>query len=308
MRETENLLYKYIKGEATELETQYVIEWIDSSNDNYNHYQQIRLLHDSLLWSDELEVKENSKLIRTNFLRTFYLAASLAIGVISTSLFYQFYLNKENTKFNTIETPCGQRLKLSLSDGSTVWLNSNSSLTFPTRFSSKQREVSLMGEAYFEVQSNPSSPFIVNTKNYKVKAVGTQFNINSYDENLITTSLVSGRVEVLLPNNTTVEMKPNQEFILENSYSTIKESNENFQFSWKEGILDFNGLSLAEFIPLLHNYFDYTIEIKGQKLIDSKVTFTGKFYINDGIRHILRVLQSQQNFDFKINKNEIIIY
>ena len=100
--------------------------------------------------------------------------------------------------------PAGQRVELVLEDGTRVWLNSKSKLTYPTSFGKKEREVILDGEGYFEVTKNEKAPFIVKTHKYDIKVLGTTFNISAYQNKLsaFETSLLEGAVEVFSSNNT----------------------------------------------------------------------------------------------------------
>ena len=101
-----------------------------------------------------------------------YAAAIVLIGLLSTNLFYQ--LREEPVAMNMVEVPNGQRVSLTLSDGTKVWLNSHSKFTYPARFSSKERDVKLEGEGFFEVTHNEKSPFVVHADLLHVKVLGTK--------------------------------------------------------------------------------------------------------------------------------------
>ncbi len=101
------------------------------------------------------------------------------------------------TVYNTITTPKGGQYQVSLPDGSMVWLNAASSLSFPVNFTGKQRKVSITGEAYFEIKKNRNKPFIVQAGRQEVEVLGTEFNVNSYQPESISTSLVAGAVKVI---------------------------------------------------------------------------------------------------------------
>ncbi|MFR7879048.1 MAG: FecR family protein [Butyricimonas paravirosa] len=123
-------------------------------------------------------------------------------------------LREEEIIYNTVITPRGTEYLLTLSDGSRVWLNSDSRLKFPVKFSKGMRRVELVGEGYFEVAKDTSSPFIVNSGKLEIKVTGTSFNIAAYpDEKIVQTTLVSGSVDVSCPecaDTESVSLVPNE--------------------------------------------------------------------------------------------------
>jgi len=134
--------------------------------------------------------------------------------------FEDYSSSVEDTSTTQIDIPYGEKLRLRLSDGSLVWLNSGSSLSFPQQFSSKSktREVNVIGEAYFEISKNKKKPFIVHTPSVSVKVLGTHFNISSYaNDSKSETTHMEGKVQVYnsLQKNTPVELLPNQQAVFE---------------------------------------------------------------------------------------------
>ena len=130
--------------------------------------------------------------------------------------------------YNTITTPRGGQYQLELADGTDVWLNSASSLTFPTVFRGKERRIELKGEGYFEVAKNASMPFHVAISNIDVKVLGTHFNIMGYnDEENIDTTLLEGRVDVTA-NKVTKSLMPGKKAILNKTTNNIEISKAEF--------------------------------------------------------------------------------
>ncbi|MEO7044560.1 MAG: FecR family protein, partial [Ferruginibacter sp.] len=129
--------------------------------------------------------------------------------------------NPASIQYNTISTPRGGQYQLTLADGSQVWLNAESSITFPTSFVGDKREVKITGEAYFEVAHNANIPFHVIVNGMDVKVLGTHFNINAYeDEGVIKTTLLQGSVQVS-EGNESVKIRPGEQVILKNSGGNI---------------------------------------------------------------------------------------
>jgi hypothetical protein len=155
------------------------------------------------------------------------------------------------TALNTMTTPKGGQYQLTLADGTKVWLNAASSITYPTAFKDKTREVSITGEAYFEVAKNATQPFIVKTREDDIRVLGTQFNVNAYEnENATKTSLIEGSIKI---NGKT--LKPGQAF----TNGTIVRTNIDQDIAWKNGSFDFNGLSLEVVMRQLSRWYDVDV-------------------------------------------------
>ncbi|NJK98039.1 MAG: FecR family protein [Bacteroidetes bacterium] len=202
----------------------------------------------------------------------------------------------------TIIVPAGQRVNLQLADGTMVWLNARTRLTFPTKFSSKNREVTIDGEGYFEVAHDKTRPFIVKTGKYNVKVWGTRFNIKAYTKSdEFETSLIDGSVEIIKPDKEQgIFLKPNDKVFLNKDQLIVKRITNPDQFLWKEGIISFENEPFAEMVKELELYFDLNIEVYNRKILTYHCT--GKFQVKDGIEHILKVLQVTNKFSYSINE------
>ncbi len=167
----------------------------------------------------------------------------------------------EGGGINTMSTPRGGQYKLTLPDGTKVWLNAASSITYPIAFSGKTREVRITGEVYFEVAKNKQKPFIVKTHKENITVLGTQFNINSYsDEPFTKTSLIEGSVSI---NNKI--LRPGEAY--ENGI--ITKTNIARDVAWKNGLFNFDGLDLPAAMRQLARWYDLDIEF--EKNIPDKV-------------------------------------
>ncbi len=207
--------------------------------------------------------------------------------------------------YNTMSTPNGRQYSLVLPDGSKVWLNAASSITFPTAFVGKERRVEITGEAYFEVAKDASKPFHVLTKDQDVTVLGTHFNINSYDdEEAIKTTLLEGSVKVsVIAGNTTslrgtkqsVVLKPGQQSILSpsgvggNSPLTIHHSPdiENV-LAWKNGMFNFTNADITEIMKQAARWYDVEVKYQGTT---SKDKFKGKISRNTNLSQLLKILE-----------------
>jgi ferric-dicitrate binding protein FerR (iron transport regulator) len=204
--------------------------------------------------------------------------------------------NKGNTQvaYNTVTTPRGRQFQLVLSDGTKVWLNAASSLTYPTAFVGKERRVEVTGEVYFEVTHlNDGKPFFVKVNDKtEIQVLGTHFNINSYnDEASINTTLLEGSVKIINGNNKTL-LKPGQQAQINNltraSIKVVDEVDVEKVMAWKNGRFYFDDASLGEVMRQLQRWYD--IEVVYEKGVP-QFEFIGKLSKDLPLSGVLRGLE-----------------
>ncbi|TXE19781.1 FecR family protein [Psychroflexus gondwanensis] len=218
----------------------------------------------------------------------------------------------KDTSTTQIDIPYGEKLKLRLSDGTLVWLNSGSSLSFPQQFSSKSktREVNVNGEAYFEVSKNKQKPFIVHTPSVSVKVLGTQFNISSYanDSNAETT-LMEGKVQVYhsLQENIPIELVPNQQAVFEKTSQTFQKNtvDANAYNSWIDDVLIVDSLSFLELKKKLERKYNITITNELDSLWEK--TYRGEFK-DESLAETLETIALSSKFSFSIDGKHVRIF
>jgi hypothetical protein len=169
---------------------------------------------------------------------------------------------KESGQRVTLNTPRGGQYRVTLSDGTRVWLNAASSLTYPTVFDGKDRSVTLNGEAYFEVAHNPSQPFIVHTQDEDVKVLGTSFNVNCYkDENRTVTTLTTGSVRLDSRDAAqTMELHPGEQAVLDNTTFTVATVDVSLYTAWKDGDFRFQATPLTEVMRQIGRWYDLDVD------------------------------------------------
>lgn len=220
----------------------------------------------------------------------------------------------ELPRFNTITTPKGVQYRVILPDGSKVWLNSASSLTYPNRLLANERRVQLVGEAYFEVAKNDKLPFVVQSKGQDVTVLGTHFNVNSYpDEARTLTTLLEGAVKVT--ENTSKNPEARKSILLSpNQQSTLLHGSKNFQVhtidpllatAWKDGYFHFDNLDIQTIMRTISRWYRIDIDYVGP-VPDTK--FSGRISRSNGdLADVLAILESTGMVHFKIepvkNKN-----
>ena len=309
------LLLKYISGNCTEAEKVTITEWLDADPANMKEYLALRKLNELTIWNSEIsfgsEKQTKKKRIgRKIFFEAAKIAAILAVAFfVSNKFFPNVIFQSPDIAMQTIYVPAGQRAELTLKDGTKVWLNAKTTLEFPETFTGKTRNVKLDGEGFFEVATDKSKPFIVNTEKYDVRVWGTKFNLMAYSQHeTFETSLIEGAVEVLKQGmNNGVMLKPNERIYSQNGSMIIAPITNTDNFLWKEGIINFDNLTFAQLTSKLELYFDIEFEVKNSRLMNSH--YTGKFRTKDGVKHILEVLQIKNRFRYSIDEklNKITI-
>ncbi len=179
------------------------------------------------------------------------------------------YLPKAKTEkvtYNTLTTPNGGQHHLTLADGTQVWLNAGSSITFPTAFVEKERVVSITGEAYFEVTKNPQQPFKVKVRQQEVQVLGTHFNINAYtNEQQLKTTLLEGAVRVNV-NKMMVMLKPGQQSQLTETGSIKVENSIDIEevMAWKNGLFKLKSADIPSVLRQIARWYDVEIVYEGE--------------------------------------------
>src|SRR5690606_11027807 len=162
----------------------------------------------------------------------------------------------------TLSTPRGGQYQITLPDGTKVWLNAESKLHYPYRFTEDARHVELEGEAYFEVAHREDIPFTVTTSKEKVEVLGTHFNINSYQTDIYSTlALLEGKVRVSLEDNATTVLRPGQQSLVTNGKMEVQTIHVEESIAWKDGEFMFNNETLANAMKKLARWYDLEIEI-----------------------------------------------
>ena len=194
-------LYKFFDGKASREEKEAVRIWLESSPENEQMLFREREFFDAMILSGSTKSagteKKSRPFYRTVLFEAMKIAAVFAITVACGTYFYKSEIRKIGEAMNTITVPAGQRANLTLPDGTNVWLNARSEMRYPAAFTGNKREISLDGEAYFEVTHKGGKPFVVRTDKCNVEVLGTKFNVEAYsDSEDFCTSLMEGSVRV----------------------------------------------------------------------------------------------------------------
>ncbi|MDR2086879.1 MAG: FecR domain-containing protein [Dysgonamonadaceae bacterium] len=246
---------------------------------------------------------------RRRFLLSFArYAAVIAVAVLSTFFTVDYFNGDRETTVCTIEAPLGQRVFVTLNDGSTVWLNSRSKLQVPQRFDGKKRKVHLDGEAYFEVKENNKKPFIVETSRYDVRVLGTKFNVLNYSEMAVfETTLMEGAVEIVnTRKKERVTIAPNEQVCLVDNRLQKNAINSQDYSTWKNGVLTFDSEPFSKIIQKLELYYDVKFIIQNTQALN--VVYTGKFNALNSAENIINIIHQTNKFNYRVSSDNKIIY
>lgn len=315
------IFIRYFRGSLSEAEEKALFAWLEENEANMQEFMQERKLWDMIL----LNTPESSAItatkteeantiaiqLRKKWIGGFSKIAAVFLLAISLGIWLTLKFSEEPQAWNTIEIPIGQRACIRLADGTKVWLNAKSRFSFPDKFKNGQREVKLDGEAVFDVVHNEKSNFIVKTKRFNVRVLGTKFNVYAYDNSSVfETDLVRGKVliESLVSKQKPIELKPNQmaAYQDETGLFEIRTVDTRESLYWTEGVYSFNNQPLSSIIQRLERYYEVKITVKNPEILNDK--FTGKFRYSDPIEVILEVVKKSKFFKFRKNGNEITIY
>jgi len=272
------------------------------------------------------------------FIATFFLGAHF-FGSNQSSVGAQKNKSKEPFKtISEIATKNGSKTNLILPDGTKVWLNAGSNLTYDSSYGKSIREVSLSGEGFFDVVKNKEKPFIIHAASINIKVLGTEFNVKSYpSEKTTEASLIRGSIEVTFKDkpNKKVILKPNEKIVVDNVKkieAVIQPNNQNKQVkvndiangfavknltyesktgdvietSWVENKLIFQDESFDDIARQLERWYGVSINFKNEQLKENHLTGSFK---NETIRQALDALKFTATFNYSIdNNNNIIIY
>ncbi len=270
------------------------------------------------------------------FIRVISYAAVLLIGIFLSLFIRNIFLKNDNLRessFNEIYIPLGSKSKITLSDGTYVWLNAGSTLKYPGRFEESRRDIYLEGEAYFDVAHDENRPFYVNTSELHIKVLGTQFNVKSYPEDrTVETTLISGVIEIearqsnkrqnkqlrLEPNQKATFMKSTSQLTLQNINHPDKlkpqpvgkievenQINTEIITSWKDNKLVFSRERFEDIVIRLERWYNVQIILEDESVKDYR--YTGTFE-NETLEQALAALKIASPFEYTIDKNTVIIY
>ena len=309
-------------------------EWVTSSIENKNYF-----VHMQEVWFSAIGAKEEFRFDKEKAFQRFLsrievysedeqeepagkgvfwigvrrLAAAVALLIVFAGSGYWLGNNHISRQITdvSVEAPLGSKTKIYLPDGTLVWLNAGSIITYSQGFGFKDRNVALQGEGYFEVTKNKDLPFEVKTNDLKVLVLGTKFNFRNYnDEEEARVTLLEGKVSANSGVNYSDEhfLIPNQQIILDKKTGNVSISNVNAKFAkiWTKGIIFFDEEKLPDIAKDLERSYNVKINITDDSLRNYR--FYGNFTRNEQtIQEVLDVLASTHRLNYKIDGKVITL-
>jgi ferric-dicitrate binding protein FerR (iron transport regulator) len=254
---------------------------------------------------------------------TWFKIAAVSLLVIGLSSLWNVLrthdIKVRELAYNEIIVPLGEKAQIILSDGSHVWINSASKLRYPVMFGETSRDVTLEGEAFFDVVKKHGQTFVVNTRDVKVNVLGTAFNVKCYPGDEKTqTIVVRGEVKVedIHGDQKAIIIKPNEMATLQNRITpdqitsrlnsiTVRKVDPEGLVSWKDQMLVFNGESFDDLAIKMERWFNVRIKIDDIELKTER--YSGKFVHNETVYQVLEAIKITTPIVYKVEKDTIII-
>lgn len=350
------LITRVLTGEASVEEKEHLLNWLDESNSNKKLFFEMKDIwevshasvdtrfNDNESWKRfrnqiELNEEEEEEKGRNHVLVSFLKVAAIVIVSVALSwtVFSLLPPKAQVSARNEVIAPKGSKTQIVLPDGTKVWLNSESKLTYYSDYNGEKRDVVLSGEAFFEVVKNREKPFIVKTGKIDIKAYGTAFNVKSYpSDRFVETTLINGVVTiervstkktlaVLKPNQKSIfykeDIRPNLSKILKLDKQKISkdsiieinadenillaQTNTESQTAWKEQKLYFTSETFDEIATKLERWYGVTIHLQSNNLMNER--FTGKFTHNEPLVQVLEAIKITTPISYTIKLNDVYI-
>lgn len=271
----EELLFRFLTKQCTPEEKKRIESWLSESRENADflfEMERIWYLREEIKYSDkkiidkayrsfinrieekeEYRKQENKQHSLIMQLRA--AAAIIVVMILGVNLYYFTSRNVDTTAMNTISVPAGQRINITLSDGTNIWLNACTNFSYPVSFNKNERRVTLNGGAYFNVTTDKEHPFIVDANGYEIKALGTEFDVDAYSGTDFETNLFSGSVNVSNNKNESITIKPNERVFL-NKEGVLKKGKVEYKdkHKWIEGLICFKNKSFENMMNDFEKY------------------------------------------------------
>lgn len=312
----ENILPRYCAGEATLEERRQVENWMKQSDENYRIAKQIHTLYlatDTMQIVSEVNTEKALSAVSRKMSDTKLqvgwivwlqrIAAVLFIPLLITLFIQNFVTRPELAQMIEVKTNPGMTTSVELPDGSVVYLNSESTLTYPSFFDKDKRRVQLEGEAFFEVKKDTRHGFIVSIPHQtSIEVLGTSFNVEAFErDTFVSTTLVEGKVRfdyLKKEQSKAVIMKPGEKLVYNTSSSQIKliQTTGEAEVAWKDGKIVFNATLLPDALRMLEKRYNVSFVLSNERLRGE--AFSGAF-THQRLERILEIFKISSNIKWR---------
>ncbi len=291
----QELLFKYFRGETTQQEEKQILDWVEKNPDNRKEFSDAHVLFAGLALYAPMrsEHPRNNRIFRQIGRYAAQIAAAVALVAGSMYVSKTFYQDSLSEQEIAVSVPAGQRMQITLPDGSQILLNSGTVLKYPVVFARDSRRVKLTGEAMFEVRPDTRKPFIVETFASDIQVLGTKFNVLADKaRHEFSTTLINGKIKV------TNRMNPAETFIMyPNDYVSLiggklykTNVSDLSDLCWTEGLIHLKKMPFEKMMNTFERAFDVKIKIERKKMPQIQVV-SGEIRISDGVDYAFHVLQ-----------------
>lgn len=305
------LLHKYFDGQTSQTEEAAIREWLAGSPENMERLINERKIYNVILINGKRNAQVAARRRSSYFRRLADVAAVAAVTFFGCWYFFSHGETDDGpVAVQTINVPAGQRINITLPDGTGVWLNAGTTIRYPVTFNKAERLVHLDGQAWFDVTKNENAPFMVKSPKGTVQALGTKFDVLDYSSgDVFETMLMEGSVRVdLAEGGQSLVLSPDRKAFRNKSDGRLQTAmvDDLSAYQWKEGLISFRNETFGNIMKLFEKTFDVKIVIRNKRVND--LVLTGKFRIVDGMDYALRVLQREAGFRYQRDEENHIIY
>jgi ferric-dicitrate binding protein FerR (iron transport regulator) len=319
------ILYRFFKKETSEGENEEIIHWVSASEENREEFRKVHKIFLSSnfkqfqseididdawdkLYQSLKEYRSHSGTLNVSFLLKVAASVLILVAVGLGSIWTYEHIFKGSTfAIVHIEAPAGEKSKIQLADGSSVWLNSETVLTYDA---TNPRNVRVEGEAFFDIQKDAGNPFWVETASgMTVKVTGTRFNLRSYaGDPFVETTLEEGRVEILGENAVRLaELNPGQQarYTIRGGEVEVKKVSPELYSLWKNNEIIFSETSFYDLVPQIERWYGVSVELDEGINKEDRFTMTIK---TESLRELLDMMKLTSDFDYEIVGSRVKIY
>lgn len=335
----DKIIFLYLSGGANLEEIQELRRWLNDSPQNKKTFESITKYWNSskikieakdkdqayslLLQNIKHNQRKNRKYINPHnssefkngwkYIGKIAAAVTLLLVFIASIKFVDNITEKQTPEKPIVfkQNPLGQKSTIKLPDGSTVWLNAQSSISYPEYFENKERRITLQGEAFFNIVKNKNRPFVVETQNMNISVLGTKFNVKAFPKECETNvSLVEGKVKVdkfkSSIDEESIILTPGEELEYNVKSGKIKKQRFDIEYvtAWKDGTLILKNDSFSSFVQKIQRWYGVEVKVVGEP--SDNFIVTGKFQ-NENMENVLRALQFSRDFNFTIEDKLLTI-
>ena len=321
------IILRFLAGNASSEEIVLLQTWLEESEANRQYFDEVNSTYQASITLNRLNQHKVDHAWRTlsqrierepivhkkrpnsRSLYVYKIAATVCLLVASAVLLFKVVPRTTHEQHALIvRNSKGNNTRILLPDSSTVWLNANSTLEYTNEFGNTTREVTLKGEAFFDVKKG-NKAFIVKTDKIQVHVKGTRFNVEAYKKNAtVKTTLEEGKVELHVDgSNKFFTMKPGDQIILNTRLNdvVVKKVNPLDVSAWKEDRLVFENTPLSEVIAKLENRYKVNIKVESKKVLRERLSMTIE---QEDIEEVLDLIKLSSRLQIKMDGNEIVLY